>query len=261
MSRRPAGLLFALLAIGCAGGRPPALPEPADPSPIDLPEPADPLPTALPEPADPLPTDECRRIADLAVGGEHKPAADALAALRLEDRDCPADVAAAGSASSSRVAEADALLHEAQARQQAGDLDGAEDSLRAALEIYPRYEWAQKLLRDVERLREEQPGRSEEIASRLRLARAAAERKELDSAARLTLEALKARPAEPELRQELAAFAERLGLTLFSEGALESAKQLWQAALALVGDSPKLADYLEQVQRRIDSLEKIRDSG
>lgn len=235
MMRRPVGL-FCLLAAGCAAAPPP--------SPV-------PDPSAA----------ECARIAELAAGGEHKPASDAHTALRGSGTVCTPEVEAAAELSRGRLAEADALLHEARAQRREGDLDAATASLRGALEIYPRYQWAAKLLEDVESERAAEPELRRQVTRHLELARAAEQRQELDDAARLTLLALAGRPAEPGLRSEVATYAERLGLALFSEGALSLAKQLWQGALELGGESPKLTSYLEQVQRRIDSLEQIRAPG
>lgn len=102
--------------------------------------------TELPAPADP----RCERVASLAAAGEHKPAVDELALLTQERAACPEPVVAAVAESRATLSRADALVREAVAKRDRGDLAAARQGLRQALEIYPKYYWAEKLRRDLE---------------------------------------------------------------------------------------------------------------
>lgn len=253
-------------------------------------------PSRAPAPAPPAPVssaEECARIAELAGGGEHKPAVEAMWPLIETGHRCPAEIESAARDSFRRLAEADAFLHQGETRRGAGDLAGAEESMRAALAVYPSYPRAARLLDEVARQRAEQRRSAAESAHPAAIADAGAEpvepvvtaddeqrrhrrrlveqslgeardaqaRDELEGAARLTLQALDAEPHEPGLKLQLIEFAERLGLALFSDGSLQRAKEIWQRALALDDANVKLRSYLEQVQRRLDSLERIKQPG
>lgn len=141
------------------------------------------------------------------------------------------------------------LKAQAAERQQAGDLGGALELLEEAARLEPESAELASGLRSHQR---------RVVERSLDGARAAEERRELDEAARLALRALDIRPAEPDLRLRVLEYAERLGLALFSDGALARAKEVWQRALDLDQANPKLLDYLDQVQQRLDKLEQIR---
>ena len=122
------------------------------------------------------------------------------------------------------------------------------------------------LLRDAESISPDDPviqadteALERRLAGRgLSLSRAAAEREDLDLAARQLVTALKTRPRDPDLRRELVEFARVLGLQLFSVGQLTRAGDVWRNALPLDPANPKLIDYLDQVDQRLGKLEQIR---
>ena len=214
-------------------------------------------------PAQPVGREQCDRVVSLAGNGEFKPAVDEMIALEKKGVDCPETVVVAAEEARARLAEADALVHSAQGKRRQGDLDGASSDLERALEIYPKYFWAEKQLRDVQRTLSE--GQADaQLQSRRRFdakltqSRAAEARGDLMEASRLATEAFEGAPAEADARADLVEYSRLLGLKLFSEGELTKAQDLWQKALALDPSNEKIRDYLQKVDQRLRSLEDIK---
>ena len=92
---------------------------------------------------------DCLEAARLAEAGEHKPAVDMLAAARDRGVVCEPSVLAAVAASERTLGQADGLLFRGLEAKRAGHFAEARRSLREALHVYPKYYWAQKLLRDL----------------------------------------------------------------------------------------------------------------
>lgn len=207
--------------------------------------------------------EQCDRVANLVGDGEFKPAVDELTALEGEGSVCPDSVLVAVEGARARLAEADALVLSAQGRRQNGDLSGASSDLQKALEVYPKYYWAEKQLRDVQRTLSADPTDARvrlqrRFDAKLSQARAAEARGDLVEASRLTLELFDNVPADSESRSDLVEYSRLLGLKLFSESELTQARDLWQRALVLDPSNQKILDYLQEVDQRLRSLEEIK---
>ncbi len=165
----------------------------------------EPGPPELPGAAAGAPVDErCHEVEALAAAGEHKPAAVALAALTEAGVGCPEPALAAAAASAARWEEADAHLLRAQQSKEAGDLAAARAAYRQALEVYPRYYWASRLLA---RLEETIQARAVELAATAAAARDAGDlQAELE--ARSAAAALD--PADPAPAADLARLRRQL---------------------------------------------------
>lgn len=106
-------------------------------------------PTVTPPAVAPAPVDaaaECDRIGRLAAAGDHKPAVDGFDRLVVGGGACSAEIGATVDDSRQLLADADALVRAGLEARRAGDVAKARASLRRALEIYPRYHWARRLV-------------------------------------------------------------------------------------------------------------------
>jgi tetratricopeptide (TPR) repeat protein len=212
--------------------------------------------------------EKCDRIASLADDGELKPAVDEMSTLEKKGIVCPEKVRVAIDGARARLAEADALVLSAQSKRQLGELEGASSDLERALEVYPKYFWAEKQLRDVRGILSENQAEGRLQTQRpsdvmLSQSRTAETRGDLVEASRLTSEILDNPPADPDSRSDLVEYSRLLGLKLFSEGELTKARDLWRQALSLDPSNQKILDYLEDVDQSLRSLEQIkaRDDG
>lgn len=208
-------------------------------------------------------TSGCDRVASLAQAGEYKPAVDEMATLAARGVACRRRVGSAVKRSQRKLDKADTYLLRSQEKRQHGDLAGARRDLTAALEVYPKYYWAQRQLRNFERQSDPEAMEAglmqRKIAEHnLMLARQAEERDDLTRATELALQAMDPAPHDPDLRADLVEYARLLGLKLFSDGELTPASDLWGRALELDADNVKLRQYLREVDQRLDSLEAIK---
>jgi len=205
----------------------------------------------------------CDRIASLVRAGEYKPAVDEMATLEARGVACRRKVDSAVKKSQGKLDRADTLVHRAREKKRQGDLAGAKQDLNSALEVYPKYYWAQKQLRDLGQQADaeavESKLRQRKIAERnLMLARHAEERDDLTAATNLALQAMDPVPRDSDFRADLVEYARLLGLKLFSDGELTLARNLWGRALDLDADNAKLRQYLREVDQRLQSLEEIK---
>ena len=161
---RKAGAFLVCLLLGACSGFPPwsrsrtptDVPPSAPETPSESQSESDSAPPSLP-PGAPPDLKACDRVRSLAEAGEHKPALDALDELRGKNVVCPAPVVEATLRSRAVLTEADELVEAAIALRRAGDLEAARQGLDRALEVYPRYYWAQKLRDDVDELLDAMP--------------------------------------------------------------------------------------------------------
>ena len=98
---------------------------------------------------DPGNASECSRISDLSRSGEHKPAVDAADKLGNAGSVCSDAVQTLVETSRVKIERADAFVHKALKRKKESNLLSAEANLELALETYPKYYWARKLLKDI----------------------------------------------------------------------------------------------------------------
>ena len=226
----------------------------------------------------------CSEIARIAEAGDHKPAVDLFDDLLREAAPCPPEVQALATVSRVQLGLADDFVRSSTAKKQAGDVRGARADLASALEAYPKYYWAKKLLRDLGEPPAEQedatgasaPKAHEETAEvgadvevlrqliaeqNLELARIAEHEGDLPAAQRWAIQALKSEPGDPALREDIVEYARLLGLKFFSAGELTPARDLWVAALSLDSEDARLRSYLRQVDERLQNLEEIRSKS
>ncbi len=208
----------------------------------------------------------CDEAAKLAAAGDHKPAVDLWNELRASDLVCPEPVAAAVEASRRTLAKADELARQGLEQRDAGDRQAARGSFQAALELYPRYYWVQKLLA----LEEASAALSEadsappvedpdEIAAReLEWARLAQREGQSEAAFLSVRRAIVARPTG-ELSAEVVEFARLLGVQLFAAGQLVRARDLWADALTLDAGNQALEEFLAEVESRLEKLKDLQD--
>ena len=238
----------------------------------------------------------CDRVAQLAADGQLKPAVEEMKSLLDQNIDCPEDVLAAVKHSNEVLADADDHIRSALEKRRQGDLLGARAGLATALDLYPKYYWADKLQRDVTqrieasaareaRQREDRPEpaisapeppllaaeeEAREISEvernsvmlaerRLSLARYEEQRGNLDEAESLIVLALGSGTSDPDLQTELIESARLVGLSLFSAGELTRARNLWTRALALDEGNDKLIEYLAEVEERLEGLQRIKE--
>lgn len=133
--------------------------------------------------------------------------------------------------------------------ESAGNLQAAVDTYQRVLSLVPGdADVQQRIIRL----------RGPMSEKKLGLARAAESRGELAAAADLLMQAIDTAPAGSQLRMSLVDYARLLGLKLFSGGELTRARDLWLRGLTLEPGDEKLRDYLEEVKRRLESLERIK---
>ncbi|UCF30722.1 MAG: hypothetical protein JSV26_11850 [bacterium] len=96
-------------------------------------------------------TAECKRILSQSSDGDHKAAVDAYQTWVDDGGSCGETVQDAVLLSTTKLEEADSLVSRAFREINEGDLLKAKTSLNQALEVYPRYYWVSKLLRDLDR--------------------------------------------------------------------------------------------------------------
>lgn len=294
MSGRATIVVAVVVVTGCTRGAMPPVDTPQPPS-VD----GAPVKIAIETEPEPRFADRCRELASLTEAGEHKPAVDLLARLEAAGAPCPEHQLAAAEESRRRLESADDLIRSSTARKQTGDVRGAIQDLRQALEIYPKYYWARKLLRDLgERppdpeaevdvatgepatVPAEVPGTGSQHSPRsdaaiqtdvevlrqliaeqnLDLARIAEQQGDLAAASRWAMRAMKAEPGDSSVMRAVVEYVRLLGLKFFSAGELTPARELWVEALALDRSDQRLQDYLRQVDERLESLEQIRNKG
>lgn len=266
----------------CSSAPAPRVVESVQPRPAERSPAAVPIETSAPEPeVDP----RCDEMAELAQDGDHKPAVDRFDELLDEGTECPLENEALAAQSRLALDLADELVLSSTAKKQAGDFDGAQADLEAALEVYPKYYWARKLLRDLggpppqEEVAEVHtpaaPSRQQRVSAsevhadvellkqliaeqNLQMARLAEQAGDLEAAQHWAIQAVRSEPDKPELRDGIVEYARLLGLKFFSAGELTPARELWGAALSIDGDDDRLQSYLRQVDERLQNLEEIR---
>lgn len=285
MSSRVTVLVAIVVLTGCThGGNTPVDTRP--PLPVDSAPSKITIDAAEPEPRF---ADRCRELTSLTESGDYKQATDLLARLETARAPCPDHDLAAAEQSRRRLDSADDLIRSSTARKQEGDVHGAIRDLEHALEIYPKYYWASKLLRDLGKRPPNQQETGAAVATvdppkvpatppqtdaavetdvevlrqliaeqNLELARIAEQEGNLEAASRWALQAMKAEPADSTVMRALVEFVRLLGLKFFSAGELTPARELWVEALALDHRDQRLRDYLRQVDERLESLEQIR---
>lgn len=271
-------LSLAAAVAGCASR---STPPPVAPTEVEvvMPVPASREPVAAPPvevAPDPPPVVDphaavCEAAAALAVAGDHKLAVD-----RVE-----ADAAECDEATAALLAESRRLLAAADARaargieaSRAGRRDEAKREFMAALEIYPRYYWVQRLLADQERA--DDPAAAEPADDRRAVAAtSAADRDrlaldELEGARRAQAagdapaalagidRAIAAAPAGEPVIAEVVEFARLFGLQLFSAGELVEARDVWSSALRLDEANAVLQDFLAEVEARLAKLDTLQ---
>jgi tetratricopeptide (TPR) repeat protein len=138
----------------------------------------------------------------------------------------------------------------------AGRFDEAEGILRSkdvARQLGPRGD---------EMLKQVAKSRSRLINQRYSVARETEQKGEIEVAAGHASYVLElSRPNDP-FTPEVVEFARLLGVKLFSAGKLVRAKEVWSAAYDLDPENEKLDNYLNEVNARLESLEKIKgDEG
>lgn len=93
---------------------------------------------------------QCFRIVKFSQAGEHKTAVDIADELNKVGYRCPEKIVERIHFSRSKLNAADAYVLKSNNCKKAGKLISARTNLRKALEIYPKYYWAQNLLKKVE---------------------------------------------------------------------------------------------------------------
>jgi tetratricopeptide (TPR) repeat protein len=247
---------------------------------------------------EPLPDARCDRVVALATAGDHKPAADQLDEIQNDDAFCHREALEAAAGSRRLLAEADSLIHSSTEKKRQGDVAGARTDLEHAIEVYPKYYWARKLLRDLggepaaPQVAEARTGNRAPQAPQpapsastnggdsktdieadvevirqliaeqnMELARIAEQEGDLEAASRWAITAMKAEPEDGELKKGIVEYARLLGLKFFSAGELSPAREIWGAAFELDASDDRLRDYLRQVDERLANLEQIRAKG
>jgi tetratricopeptide (TPR) repeat protein len=138
----------------------------------------------------------------------------------------------------------------------------------AELLVSGQPEEALRRLEEAAELTPPDPGMRREIArlrtdlgdERLGEAHEAQQAGDLTRAVELTEMAIAARPDSP-VRDRVIEFARRLGLNLFSAGELVQAKAIWQAAITLDQGNELLRQYLDEVDSRLRSLDRIKQGN
>lgn len=276
-----AAVAAGLVLSACTSGGAPALVESRPTSPAGQAPPRVEIRIVGLAPAAPPPPDaRCDDLIALAAAGDHKPVVDQAAELSAEGVVCPLEAVAAIETSRQVLASADDLIRSSTASKRDGDYHAAKRDLHAALDIYPKYYWASKLLRDLGEPSSEAevipagPVRVGEIDAaaeaevevlrrllveqNLELARLAEQQGDLSGARRWTLQAMKAEPRDAAVRELLVEHARLLGLKFFSAGELTPAREIWTRALSLHREDRRLNDYLRQIDERLENLEEIR---
>lgn len=94
---------------------------------------------------------QCAQILKLSQAGEHKAAVDLADELIKNGCRCSENVSERIHFSRSQLNQADAYVLESLKHRKEGQLLDARTTLQKALELYPKYYWAQNLLKKVER--------------------------------------------------------------------------------------------------------------
>ncbi len=100
--------------------------------------------------------------------------------------------------------------------------------------------------------------RSRLIDQRFSVAREAEQKGDLDVAAGHARYVLELSRPDDATTPDVVEFSRLLGVKLFSAGQLVKARDIWGAAYARDPKNDKLANYLKEVDARLESLEKIR---
>lgn len=207
----------------------------------------------------------CDEVADLSLDGEHKPAVDQMTVLEHEEATCPDVAVVAVERSRLLLDQADGHVRKGLQIRKQGDLSAARESLRRALEIYPKYYWVEKILQNMNS--EESAISAEVEAERLRqrlaetnlyLAREAEQQGNLVQAMRRALQVVAAAPAHVQTRIEVVRYAQLLGLKFYSAGEFTRARDLWSAALSLDQSNQTLREYVAGVEDRLRTLSEIK---
>ncbi len=93
---------------------------------------------------------QCAQILKLSQAGEHKPAVDLADKLTKNGCKCSDEVTKKAHFSRSQLTLSDAYVLEGKKSKGEGQLLEAQTNFLKALEIYPKYYWAQKLLKKVD---------------------------------------------------------------------------------------------------------------
>jgi len=145
-----------------------------------------------------------------------------------------------------------ALLDEAREHLENGRFDEARLLLT-------RDDSAERLgLKGKELLAEVQKRRLEHIRQRFDIAVEMEKKGDHETAARHTLYILKlSESGEPDSTQ-IVEFARLLGMKFYSTGKFSRARELWESALAIDPGNRKLTGYLEEVETRLENLDRIK---
>ena len=100
--------------------------------------------------------------------------------------------------------------------------------------------------------------RSELINQRFSVAREAEQKGDLDVAAGHARYVLELSRPDDATTPDVVEFSRLLGVKLLSAGQLIKAKDIWGVAYACDPENDKLANYLKEVDARLESLKKIR---
>jgi tetratricopeptide (TPR) repeat protein len=144
------------------------------------------------------------------------------------------------------------VLDQADQHMKAGRFEDAERVLTegdASTRLGPR---GQEMLDQVARRR------TGLIDQRFSVAREAEQRGDLDVAAGHARYVLELSRPDDATTPDVVEFSRLLGVKLFSAGQLVKARDIWEVAHACDPGNDKLANYLKEVDARLESLEKIR---
>ncbi len=199
----------------------------------------------------------CVEAAGFAKSGEHKPAVDALAAIREGGSTCPEQVLESVAVSEQHLGRADEFAKRGLEAWREGDAASAREHFVQALEAYPKYYWVQKLIQDLAVDPAAEVSRYRERAATLRgVGRSEEALEALEEAGEVA-------PSDAALRAEIALLRTELGDARLGEayraqraGDLARALELTVRAIDFQPDYPvrdRLIDFARRLGLRLFS--------
>ena len=128
-----------------------------------------------------------------------------------------------------------------------------------AIQLLTKENIAEKLgIRGDELVSEVAARRNEYVRNRLTEAVEKEKEGDLDIAEEQVLHILKMSGPGDQTSDEVVNFARLLGLKLYSIGELSRAREIWTGALVVDPENPKLKSYLDEVETRLENLDRIK---
>lgn len=150
---------------------------------------------------------------------------------------------------------AQTILDKARAHLDAGRYEEARQTLTSGSASERSGARGKDMLAEIDKRRQEHAGRRFNIAVEKEKAG------DLSAAADHTLQVLVlSRPGDPSAGG-IVNFARLLGMKFYSAGELSRARELWSSALEIDPGSEKLKGYLQEVDTRLDDLDRIKKGG